>query len=60
MVVDFLVVVTVGLVDGKRVARFLVLNRVVGYVEICFRIVKTYENGGLEWRVWIRDKVGGN
>ena len=60
MVVDRLVFLTVGLVDGKRIARFLVLNRVISDTEIIFWIVKAHENGGLEWKVWIRGKVGGN
>ena len=60
VVVGCLVFLTVDLVEGKRVARFLVLNRVVSDVEIGFRIVKTYENSSLEWRVWNRGKVGDN
>ena len=60
MVVDCLVFLTVGLVDGKRVARFLVLNRFVSDVEIGFRIVKAYENSSLEWRVRSRGNVSGN
>ena len=55
-----MVFLTVGLVDGKRVARFLVLNRFVSDVEIGFRIVKAYENSSLEWRVRSRGKVSGN
>ena len=41
----------VGLVDGERVARLLKLHEVVNDVETSSGIVRTHENGTLEWRV---------
>ena len=51
----------VGLVEARRVARLLELNRVISYVETNFVIAKIYEDGSLEWRVdGGRGEVGSN
>ena len=61
MVVDDLVSRVVGLVEGRCVARMLELNRVISDIETGFVIVKTHEDGSLEWRVgWGRGEVGSN
>jgi len=61
VVVGSLVLLAIGVVDGRHVARMLELNRAISDTKTGFLIAKTYEDGSLEWRVnGGRDEVGGN
>jgi len=61
LVVDYLVFLAVGLVDGERVARLLKLNKVISDVETGSRITRTHKDDSLERRVdGGRGEVGGD
>ena len=61
MVVDGLILRVVGLVERKRIARMLQLNRAINDAETGSGIEGTHEDGSLEWRVdGCHGEVGGN